>query len=504
MSVARTAAPAAGLRQWMTLASGIFGTLIFVFAMANIGMALPHMQGAFSAAPDQIAWVVTSFVVASTLTVACAGWFSSRFGRRTVFLVSIAGFTISSALCGIADNLVDEVVFRTLQGLLGAPLLPLGQAIAIDAFPRERQGLATSVWGMGAVWGTILGPLTGGYLVDNLGWQWVFLVIVPFGIVGTVMAWAFVPKSAPEIGRRFDWFGCAALSIAISAFMLLLNRGERLDWFDSQEIVIACAVAIGLFYMFLAHALTTRQPFVEPAMFKDWNYALALILVFIYGGYSLLPLFVLPLLLHDVLGYPLTTIGVLLGLRGIGVIIGLIVIARIVDRIDARVMVGMGFACLIIPQWVMSGWNQDVGWWDVMWIAALQGVGSGVAYVAISILAFSTVATQWRTEAMSFFHLLGNLGTAVGAALFFNLVARATQANHEVLRAHISPFNELLRFETWDLAERADLASLNAEVMQQAALIAYNNVFYMSAVLGLVALPLVLVLRVRRTGGGGG
>ncbi len=502
MTMAPTLSPPTGVRRWMMLAAGTAGGLIYVFALGAIGMALPHMQGAFSAAPDQIAWVVTSFIVAATLTMAVAGWFSARFGRRRVFLICIAGFTLSSVFCGLADDLLTEVLARALQGLFAAPLSPLGQAIAVDAFPREKQGIAISLWALGSLWGSFLGPFAGGYLVEFFGWPSVFYVIAATGLASGVVSWVFLPETPREAERPLDWVGFGALTIFIGATTLMLSRGERLDWFASTEIVVLGAITLGGLYVFVVHSMTTRRPFLDSRLLRDRNYVVAVTLMFFHGMYNFLPLFVLPLLLNGVMGYPLRNIGLLISMRAFGVIIGVSVIARLVDRVDPRILVLFGFLCLMAPQWAMSGWNQDVGWWDITWAMILQGIGSGVPFVTISAVAFSTLPTGLRTEGMSFFHLVNSLGIAIGATLIFNLVGRFSQASHASLTAHVSPFNELFRSETpgqaWDLGQQADLAALSAEIERQATMIAFNNAFFVSAVVGLGVLPLVLLLRVRR------
>lgn len=484
------------------VASGIGGAVMFVFAIAAIGMVLPHMQGAFAAAPDQIAWVVTSFIVASTLVMACTGWLCGRFGRRRIYLVSIVGFTASSVLCGLADDLTSEVMARILQGMFGAPLMPLGQAIAMDAFPPERQGFAVSVWTLGAMWGTVLGPLAGGYIVEFLGWPWVFYAIVPMGAVSGLCSWLALPETPLEEGRALDWIGFGAIAVAIGAFTLMLNRGERLDWFASTEIIVAGGLAAVALYVFVIDTMTTRHPFIDTRLLADRNYVVGLLLVFVHGAYNYLPLFALPLLLTEVMGYPLSTIGLVLSTRSIGLAFGVVVMARLVDRVDPRLVILFGFICLIAPQWAMSGWNQDVGWWDISWAMFFQGLGSGVPHVAISAAAVATLPVRLRTEGMSIFHLGMGLGTAIGAALLFNLVARYAQTSHEFLTAHVTPFNEALRStapqHAWDLAQRSDLAAISAEIERQATMIAFNNAFFLSAVVGFAVLPLILLLRIRR------
>ena len=501
MTVARTDLPATPRRAWVPALAGISGTMVYALSLTNVGMAVPHMQGAFSAAPDQIAWLFTGFVIGSTLFTACAGWFSERFGRRRVYLIAIVGFTVTSALGGAADTLGQAVALRALQGIFGGPLGALGQAISMDAYPRHRQGFAAAFWYMGAVCGTMLGPLTGGFLVEAFGWRSVFYITVPFGLASFLFCAAVVPATPRRPERRLDWLGFTTLSIAIAAFTLMLNRGERLDWFDSPEIILSGAIAAFVFYIFVAHTATARQPFVEPRLFIDRNYVIALLLALVYGGYVLLPVFLLPLLLKGVIGFPLALIGILLVPRGLGLIFALSLLGRLSDRLDPRLVLGFGFACLIISAWGMSAWNHDIGWWEVAWPVFVQGMGAGVTYVPISIIAFSTLPNRLRTEGMSILHLTSNLGTAIGTAWVFNVLTRAIQTNHAILSAHITPFNELLRFslprQAWDLAERADLAALSVEIGRQAAMIAYNNTFFLCAAAGLVVLPLIAALRVR-------
>jgi DHA2 family multidrug resistance protein len=502
MTTTPTLSPPTGVRRWAMMAAGTAGSLVYVFALGAIGMALPHMQGAFSAAPDQIAWVVTAFIVAATLTMAVSGWFSARFGRRRVFLICIAGFTLSSIFCALADDLMTEVLARALQGLFAAPLSPLGQAIAIDAFPRERQGFATSLWALGSLWGSFLGPFAGGYLVELYGWPSIFYVIAASGVVSGVLSWVSLPETPREPERPLDWVGFGALTVFIGALTLTLSRGERADWFASTEIVVLAAVALIGLYVFIVHSLTTRRPFLDSRLLRDRNYVVAVTLMFVHGMYNFLPLFVLPLLLNGVMGYPLRTIGVVISMRAFGVVIGVLLIARLVDKVDPRILVLFGFVCLMIPQWAMSGWNQDVGWWDITLAMILQGIGSGVPFVTISTVAFSTLPTGLRTEGMSFFHLVNSLGIAMGATLIFNLVARFSQASHASLTAHVSPFNALFRSEVpgqvWGLGQRTDLAALSAEIARQSTMIAFNNAFFVSAVIGISVLPLVLLLRVER------
>ncbi|MDA0702907.1 MAG: DHA2 family efflux MFS transporter permease subunit [Proteobacteria bacterium] len=496
------AEPPKGLRRWLIVASGILGTLLFVIAITGAGMVLPHMQGSFSAAPDQIAWVVTAFIVGAAVANVCVGWVSDRIGRRRLYLISLVGFTAVSALCGLADSLVTLVLLRVLQGIFGAALSPVGQAIVIDAFGRGRQGFGTSIHSMGATWGSFVGPFLAGYLAEYAGWRWVFFAAVPFGLLALAVSWYAVPRTEPAARRRLDWIGFMTLSLTIGAFMLMISRGNRLDWFDSAEIIAAGTLAAFALYVFVAHTATTAEPFVPLALFADRNFSIALLLIFVFGGYNYLPLFVLPLVLTEVAGYSLPLIGVLLGCRTFGVLIGILCIFRIADKADPRLLILVGFTALILPQWMMAQWGTDVTEASVVWAMVIQGFGSGIPYVGISALALATLPAELRVQGVSLLYLVYNLGVAIGAALLFNLLAQDLQASYELLSQLVSPLNEVLRLSVpkrlLDLSNADHLASLNAEIGRQSLMLAFNSAFLLTVAVGVGALPLILLARVRR------
>lgn len=499
MTDAATSAPPSGLARFLTVASAVMGTIVYVVTLTIIGVALPYMQGTFSAAPDQLAWLVTSFIIGTAVMTAASGWLSTRFGRKRIFVASIAGFTISSVMCGFATGLDEIVIWRTLQGLLGAPLIPLGQAITIDAFPREKQALGTALWGMGAVSGSVVGPYVGGYLVEAYSWPWVFFINLPIGLLALVGAIAFVPETPRDAERRLDWFGFATIMAAIIATQLMLNRGERLGWFGSTEILIETGLAMLALYLLVTHSLTTHRPFLEVRLFLNANFSISLFFIFVYGLLTYLPVFLLPLLLQGLGGYSMTSVGALLGSRGLGVLFGLAVIGLLIARVDARILAGAGFLSLVVSGWGMSLWSMEIRTWDVIWTGFIQGIGAGVTFVPISVLAFSTMPERLRTEGLAFLHLMLNMGTAVGVAAIFNVLSRGIQINHEVMAAHVNPYNDLFRYrfspEAWDLSEPSGLIALDAEITRQATMIAYNNSFYLIAIVGIVVIPLLFLLR---------
>jgi DHA2 family multidrug resistance protein len=495
--------PQTGLARAMAVLAGMAGTFVYVMAISGAGMVLPHMQGAFSSTPDEIAWVVTSFVVASAVSNSVSGWVSGRIGRRPMHLICTVGFTVVSGLVGLAHSLEMAVLLRILQGAFGAPLVPLGQAIVVDAFPPTRRGMASTIWGMGGLWGGFVGPLAAGYIIDLADWPLVFFVTVPIGIATFLLSWLYVPNADRASARPMDWLGFATLSIAVASFMLMISRGNRLDWFESTETIATAALAVTLLYVFIVHSSTTELPFLPRRLLKNRNYSVSLVLMFFYGIYNYLPVFVLPLILSKVMGYSLSLIGLLLAMRALGTLAGLIVISRVIDKVDVRVFILVGFAFLILPQWMMGHWGVDLGWSTVLWVMMLQGVGSGIPFMGISALANATIPGSLRTEAISLFHLVNNLGVAVGAALIFALLAHNLQESTSLLTQLVSPLNEVFRLSVphgmVDLGDRGDVAALSAEIRRQATMVAFNNAMLLSAVAGLIVLPILLIAKVRRT-----
>jgi DHA2 family multidrug resistance protein len=488
-----------GLKRWLIVTATLTGSSLFLFSVTIVAIATPYLQGSFSAAPDQIAWLGTSYLIGTTIVTGCSGWISNRFGRRRLFLYSIAGFTLFSLLGGIAGSLSEMVVYRTFQGMFGAPLLPLGQAITLDAFPRARQGLANIVFSVGATMGIVVGPIFGGILIADISWRWVFFINIPVGLVAWLGVLAFVPESTKDPGRRLDWYGFGTLVVALAAAMLALTRGQRLNWLSSTEVAVEVAVAVLAFYIFVVHSLTTPKPFIEPRLFRDRNYVVGLVMVLAWGAQIYLPVFLIPIQLQSLAGYPVTFVGLLLTARGIGNVVGALAIIGVSDRLDPRIVFGLAVFFLAIAPWGMSNWSLDIRPWDVVWLGGLQGVGIGMSFVPLTQLALATLDRKLMTEAIALLHLLLNIGAAFGIAMIFYVLSSSIQFNYETLTRHISPYNEAFHLgfapKLWDLGERSGLMAMETEVGRQAAMIAFNNSFYLTALISALMLPLALLAR---------
>ena len=464
--------------------------------IANV--ALPHMQGSLSATQDQISWVLTSYIVAAAIMTPTSGFLSARLGRKRLFVWSITGFTIASILCGVATSLTEMVVFRLLQGVFGAALVPLSQSVLLDTYPREKHGSAMAMWGVGVMVGPILGPTLGGYLTEFYDWRWVFLINLPFGILALLGILAFVPETKRDRERPIDWFGFALFGIAIGALQMMLDRGELKDWFSSPEIVVEAVLAGLCFYMFLVQMTTHPRPFLSPRLFRDRNFVTGLFLIFMVGIVLLATMALLPPFLQNLKGYPVITVGFALAPRGIGTMVAMLIVGRLVNKLDPRLLMltGLGMTALSLHQ--MAGFNLDTDVWALTWTGVLQGFGLGFIFVPLSAVTFSTLEPALRTEATGLFSLLRNLGSSIGISAVIMLLSRNTQINHASLSEHVTPFDPAWRAmlpDAWSLDTASGLAALNGEVTRQAATLAYLTDFQLMMWVTLLAIPLIFLLR---------
>jgi DHA2 family multidrug resistance protein len=485
-----------GPRRALITISVMLASVIQTLDNTIANVALPRIQGSLSATQDQMAWVLTSYIVAAAIMTPLSGWLAGQIGRKRVFLYSVAGFTLASMLCGLAQSLSQMVMARLLQGLCGAALVPLSQAVLLDINPPARHARAMSVWVMGVTLGPIIGPALGGWLTENYNWRWVFYINVPVGTLAFLGIASFLPKAAIR-KSRFDFFGFTALSVAIAALQILLDRGQLMDWFSSREIWIETTIAAVAFYLFIIHMLTTtQQPFVSPSLFKDRNFVTGNVFMFIMGVILFATLALLPPLLQDLLNYPVVTTGLVTAPRGVGTIISMFIVGRITGKVDARLIMGVGFALTTISSWQMTGFDLQMDYSKVVWSGILQGSGVGLIFVPLAAAAFATLPPALRNEGTAMFSLMRNIGSSIGISVVTTLLTRNTQIMHATLGEHVNRYNPLLRAQLPAGAPSLRiLAGLNATVTEQAAMIAYNNDFKLMMLLSLAAMPLVLLLR---------
>ena len=467
--------------------------------IANV--ALPYMQGSLSATSDQITWVLTSYIVAAAIMTAPVGWLSARFGRKNLFLICLIGFTAASMLCGIAQSLEQMVLFRLLQGVFGAALVPLSQATMLDIYPPEQRGSAMAMWGMGVMVGPILGPTLGGYLTDLYNWRYVFYVNLPFGLLAIAGLWLFLPKSDTKAGMRFDFLGFGVLALGLGALQLMLDRGQDQDWFGSREIIVEAALGGLGIYLFVVHLLTAERPFISPRLFMDRNLSASLLVMFAVGMVLLASSALLAPWLQTLAGYPVATAGLVMAPRGFGTMGAMMLAGRLSSRVDPRKLMALGVALLSWSLWRMTAWTPDVDRWTVTLNIIVQGAGLGFVFIPLQVIAFATLPADLRTDGTSLLSLLRNVGSAVGVSAASALLARNVQVNHAELAAHVTPFSPAMHAGSQAMAMLAPTtpkgaAMLDQLINQQANIIAYLDDF--RAMLIVTAPSVLLLLLMKR------
>ena len=467
--------------------------------IANV--ALPHMQGSLQASQDQITWVLTSYIVASAIALPLTGWLCARYGRRQVFIVSVIGFTIASALCGLATSLGGIVAARLLQGIFGAALVPLSQAVLLDINPPQKVGSAMAIWGAGIMVGPILGPMLGGWLTENFDWRWVFFINVPVGAFALWGIARFLPENKPRAGG-LDMFGLITLSLGIGMLQMFLDRGELLDWFDSWEIRLEAAAALVAFAFFAVHTATVQgQSFLDRDLLKDRNFVTGSAFGFIVGMVLYGTMALLPTFLQGLMGYPVVYTGIVTAPRGIGTMLAMIAVGKLVQRVDLRLIMATGFALTALALWQMTHITLDMDSHLVIVSGFIQGVGIGFTFVPLSTAAFATLAPRLRNEGTPIYSLVRNIGGSVGISIVQALLIRGEAQAHAQLASLVAPGNQgLVNLPAaMDPSTPGGLAMLNSIVTRQAALVAYVNDFWIMMAITLAAIPLLLLIRRARS-----
>ncbi len=466
--------------------------------IANV--ALPHIQGALSASQDQVAWVLTSYIVSAAIMMPLTGWLAGHFGIKYVFLISVAGFTLASALCGSATSLTQLVIYRVLQGICGAALVPLSQSVLFQINPPERHGQAMAVWGSGVILGPIMGPTLGGWLTQDYSWRWVFYINLPFGLLAALGILIFIHDRRPAHRELFDFFGFASLSVGIGALQLLLDRGQLADWFHSGEIWIEATVSAVAFYLFIVHTATaTDRSFLNRDLLKSPNFVTGTVLMFLIGGILSGTLALIPTMLQHLLNYPVMTTGLITSPRGIGTMMAMFFVGRLLGRVDARLIILAGLALTALSLWQMAGFSLNMGMGPVLVSGVLQGFGLGCTFVPLNTIALSNLPHNIMTQGTAIRSVMRNLGGSIGISILEAMLAQNTQIVHSRLVENLRPDNPLAQapFLTlpFSLTNPAGIAALNAEVTRQATMVAYIDDFALMMLVVLLSMPFLLLVR---------
>src|SRR5580658_7448323 len=471
-----------------------------------VNVALPYVQGSVATSPDQITWVLTSYITAAAIMTPPTGFLVARFGLKRLFIVSTLGFTIASMLCGMAESLTQIVVFRLVQGAFGAAMIPLSQTVLLTIYPKERHGFAMALFGLGVVVGPVLGPVLGGWLTEDYTWRYVFYINGPLGIIAFLGMMMFLPETPRSGPQKFDWFGFSTLSLAIGAFQILLDRGEIKDWFGSSEIVIEALVAGSALYLFLIHTFTAERPFIRPALFRDRNLTAGVIFsvvafITLYASLALQPPY-----LQDLMNYPVFTAGLVMGPRGVGTMVATMIVGRFVGKVDTRLLLAIGLGLSAWSFYIMTGWTPDVSEQEIIVTGLVQGAGFGTLFVPMSAVTLSTLAPEDRAEGASIFSLSRSIGSSVGISVFSALLTTMTEVNHADISANVTAVNR--GFDDPTVTQflspftDAGRAALDALVTQQAQIIAYIDDYKLLLIATLALFALLAIFK--KTSGSAG
>ena len=475
-----------------------FITLLYTMAIMIVNVALPDIRGALSATTDQVAWVVTANIIASAVATPIAGWIGGRFGTRQIMLIGAVIFTVSSILCGTAESLEALVLYRIVQGFSGAPLLPMSQAILMSRFPKKLLHAGLAIWGMGAVLGPIIAPSVGGYLNELYGWRWVFFLIVPFGFAAILAIWLVIKDTSKDSSVRFDWLGFLSLSVAIAGIQLILDRGERAGWFESLEIVIEAGIVLTALYFFFVHTFTTDRPFLKPAIFQDKNYTVGMIIIFIFGMLNFVPMVLFPPLLQELRGFPQSVIGMLLAARGAGTLTGFLIMA-FATSINPRIPVLLGFSLQAFSGFMIASFSINLTSFDVAWTSYVQGLGVGLIWVPLNVMAFSTLKPNYVPDATAILHLIRNIGSSIFISICITVALREARVSYAGLAEAVNPYNKIMDVPflmgAWSLDSPVGIGAFSNEMARQSLMNGYLSAFYLFSFLALTAIPLIAVIR---------
>jgi DHA2 family multidrug resistance protein len=484
--------------RWPITISIMLATVMNSLDTTIANVALPHIQGSVSASSDQITWVLTSYIVAAAIMTPLSGWLADRIGRKKMFLISIGGFTVASMLCGIATNLPEIVIFRLLQGVAGAALIPLSQAVLLDIYPRQQHGQAMAMWGAGSLLGPILGPALGGYLTDNFSWRWCFYINLPVGILAFLGVWFFISGDRNARAKPFDFLGFGMLTLFVASMQLLLDRGPSQDWFSSPEIATYAVLAAIAVWVFVSHTLTAETPFFDRRLARDRNFVTASAFGFFVGVLLFSTMALLPPMLQSLMAYPALTAGLVTMPRGLGTWLAMMFVGRLVGRVDTRLLLLFGLVMSAVSLYQMMNFDLSMSARDVVISGTVQGFGLGFLFVPLSTLAFASIPPVLRPEGSSLYTLVRNLGSSVGISVMEAQVVSQGAAAHAALAGNLDPSNPVVRAALapgMNPATTAGAMALNNEVTRQGSMVAYVGVFHLMFYITLACIPMLLLMR---------
>jgi len=485
-------------------------TLMVIIDTAVVNVSLNHIRGSLSAGIDEATWSITSYLAANAVIIPMTGWLSRFFGRKRLLIVSVACFTISSFLCGSAWSIQSLVVFRILQGLSGGSLQPISQSILLETFPPRQHGMAMALFGIGIMFGPIIGPVLGGWITDNLSWHWIFFINIPIGVVSIIMSLLFIhdPHYMQRTRMRIDYWGLILLALGVGGLQMILDRGQRLDWFASQEILTMTIMAIASLAALVIVESFAKEPIVDLRIFKDYsfgfgNLALFFFMVNLFGGLILLPIY-----LQTLMGYNATLSGFALAPGGLANLMIMPIVGRLVTRFHPKTLIIPGIAVLAYSTYLMSRFTLGVDFTTVMWPRVVMGVGMGLIFIPLTTLTLSGLKKEELPNATSIYNLVRNLGGSFGVAITATVLNRRTQFHQARLTESLTPFDPGFALQSrqgtdalaWggmdpSLAGQGGLGAIYSRLLHQASMLGFNDVFFLLTIMIVLLLPLILLMR---------
>jgi DHA2 family multidrug resistance protein len=500
------------VNKWLITIAVMAGTFMEIIDTTVVNVALPHMAGSLSAGVDEATWVLTAYLVSNAVVLPITGWLSALFGRKRFLMICLTLFTVTSMLCGSAPNLESLIVFRIFQGIGGGALQPISQAILLESFPVKERGMAMAVWGIGVIFAPIVGPLLGGWITDNLSWRWAFYINLPIGILSLIMTALFIfdpDYIKKQRAGSIDYVGLGFLVVGLGALQVVLDKGEREDWFSSAFIVRLAIMSIAALILLIYWELKTKHPVVDLRLFKERNYAAGVTIFFFFGFVLYGSIMLLPLYLQTIMGYDATLAGWALAFGGIGSLMILPIVGRLTQVMDGRWLIGAGLAINALAVYMMSHYNTQVDFFAAWFPRFIQGLGLGTTFVSLTTLTMSRISQEKMGNATGIFNLMRNLGGSFGIATATTLLARRSQLHQSRLVEHLTPLN--LPFQAWQhrigealpglphnwhwWQSTQPMAGLYMEVQRQAQMLAFCDDYWFFTIVFLALLPLVFLMR---------
>lgn len=490
--------------MWLLITCTLVTTL-YATSLTIANVSLPQIQGALSASPDQISWVVTANLIATAVTIPLAGWIASRFGRRRSMLWGIAGFCVATVMCGFAASLEELVFWRVLQSAFGSPLTPISQSVVIDEFTGAKRGPALAIYSMGVSIPPTLAPLFGGYISEQISWRWVFFILVPIALVACLGVLTAIKPDPPRNERqKLDWIGFLSLSIAIGCIQLMLDRGERAEWFGSTEIIVEALLAVLFGWIFLAHSLTKDRPFIDPRLLLERNFALGIGISAVFGMLFVTPMVLVPAMLQQLRNLPEFTVGTLIAARGTGTILSMLIMIFFANSWNPRLLFLIGFGMHTWAGLEMARFEMNVSLAEVAWVMGLQGFGVGWLWVPMTLVTFSNLDPHRSAEGASLFHFVRSVGSSFYISASVVVVFHTQKINYGELVQWINPFSAPLNLQIatggWNTESATGLAHIAGEVGRQATNIGYINAFNLYLWTSLLVYPLIALIAWPPTG----